>query len=252
MKYPVNCRMDFTRLSKRIKTALVYLVLADIWTVYMIPLRRRVFDLPLLQLIFVRFYQSWLKNMSRMRSRFRIILNTANGVVVIIQQPFPPISRDIYKKGVNVITSDLTRNDPRRKDLNFIGESQSERSRVGKDVYEVLLTKNRRIYEGMTSNFYIVKYGGRDEATPDVLPGRYQSATLVTARDGILLGVTRRAILRLARGQGMSINYRLPSLCESFSEAFISSSSRGVVPVVAIDGDRVGEGRVGIWTRRLI
>jgi branched-chain amino acid aminotransferase len=185
-------------------------------------------------------------------SRFRVILITADGVVVIIHQPFPPISANIYKKGVKAITSDLVRNDPRRKDLKFIGESQSERSRVGKDVYEVLLTKNRRIYEGMTSNFYIVKYGARGEATPDALTSRDQGATLVTARDGILLGVTRRAILRLARGQGMSINYRLPSLCESFKEAFISSSSRGVVPVVSIDGDQVGEGRVGIWTQRLI
>lgn len=185
-------------------------------------------------------------------SRFRIILNTSDGTVVIIQQPFPPIPKNVYIKGVNVITSDLVRHDPRRKDSRFIEESQSERSRVNKDIYEVLLTKNRRIYEGMTSNFYIVKYDGKDKATQGLLFNRVVGATLVTARDGILLGVTRRTILRLARGQGMSINYRLPRLNESFTEAFITSSSRGVVPVVSIDDDRVGEGRVGIWAQRLI
>jgi len=185
-------------------------------------------------------------------SRFRIILNITNGMVVIIQQPFLPTSKNVYIEGVNVITSDLVRQDPRRKDSRFIGESQSERSRVNKDIYEVLLTKNRRIYEGMTSNFYIVKYNGKDKATQGLLLNHVVSVTLVTARDGILLGVTRRAILRLARGQGMSINFRPPLLSESFTEAFITSSSRGVVPVVSIDGARVGEGRVGIWTQRLI
>jgi branched-subunit amino acid aminotransferase/4-amino-4-deoxychorismate lyase len=49
----------------------------------------------------------------------------------------------------------------------------------------------------------------------------------------------------------MEIEYRPPRLEENFAEAFITSSSRGVVPVVSIDGGRVGEGRPGAWTKRL-
>jgi branched-subunit amino acid aminotransferase/4-amino-4-deoxychorismate lyase len=76
---------------------------------------------------------------------------------------------------------------------------------------------------------------------------------LITARHGILLGVTRRAVLRLARGQGMQVEYRAPHVAprEEFDEAFITSSSRGVVPIVMIDGTPVGEGGVGAWTKRL-
>jgi branched-chain amino acid aminotransferase len=195
-------------------------------------------------------------------SRFRILLSASDGKVYIILQSFKPIPQEIYKKGVKAITADLFRHDPRRKDSSFIAASQAERLKVSGDVYEVLLTKKGRIYEGMTSNFYVVKNAAQrgwanesdmvNEPAHNEFPEIESGATLITARNGILLGVTRRAILHLARGQGMFIKYRAPSLAESFSEAFITSSSRGVVPVVSIDNIRVGEGIVGTWTRRLV
>jgi branched-chain amino acid aminotransferase len=86
----------------------------------------------------------------------------------------------------------------------------------------------------MTSNFYAVK-------------GR----TLITAQRGILLGVTRKAVLRLARGQGMLIEYRPPKVTERFDEAFLTSSSRGVVPIVSLDQMPIGQGSVGKWTKIL-
>ena len=195
-------------------------------------------------------------------ARFRILLSASDGKLYIILQSFIPIPREIYEKGVKAITSDLFRHDPRRKDSSFIAASQAERLKVSGDVHEVLLTKDGRIYEGMTSNFYAVIYTAQrgwanesdmvSEPLNNELPGIESGATLITARNGILLGVTRRAILHLARGLGMSIKYRAPNLAESFSEAFITSSSRGVVPVVSIDNNRVGEGAVGAWTRNLI
>ena len=241
-------------------------------------------------------------------SRFRLLMSAADGTVYVIVQPFTPLAKEIYERGVKVITADLVRHDARLKDSGFITESQSARTRVSGDVFEVLLTKNGKIYEGMTSNFYavlpVIASDGRvgrvfaeavsrsSEAIParssviarneaisslgrgllrrvgvSVRKERYPStssghrsttdpprndgATLVTARTGILLGVTRRAVLRLARGEGMSIRYRAPRVDENFAEAFLTSSSRGVVPIISIDGIGVGEGRVGAWTKRL-
>ena len=106
---------------------------------------------------------------------------------------------------------------------------------IGNDVFEVLITSRGHILEGMTSNFYAV-----------------QGGTLVTARRGVLLGVTRRTILRLARAGGITIEYRAPNINEDFEEAFITSSSRGVVPVVMINGRPVGEGRPGSVTKQLM
>jgi len=167
-------------------------------------------------------------------SRVRLILTKNDGMIYIAVQPFEPLSKQIYTNGVRVITTEMARQAPRVKDTGFISSSIDQRGQVGGDVFEVLLAKNGKILEGMTSNFYAVK-------------GR----TLVTARYGILLGVTRRAVLRLARGQGMSIEYRAPRMNEKINEAFLTSSSRGVVPIVSIDGKPVGQGGVGKWSGML-
>ena len=178
-------------------------------------------------------------------SRFRILLSDSDGTVYVILQPFTPLAKEIYEHGVKAITAELTRHDPRLKDTGFITESQSVRAKAGDEIFEVLLTKRGKIYEGMTSNFYVVPQNlfceGQNESCD----------TLVTARTGILLGVTRRAVLRLARGQGMEVDYRPPRVEENFVEAFLTSSSRGVVPIIQIDGRLVGEGRPGPWTKRL-
>lgn len=167
-------------------------------------------------------------------SRVRLILAKETGEIFVSIQPFMPLADHVYEDGVDVITSTVSRRDPRIKGTDFITKSADQRKLVGKDIFEILLTHNGKILEGMTSNFYAVK-----------------GKTLITAQKGILLGVTRRAVLRLARGQGMSIEYRSPLVGEKFDEAFLTSSSRGVVPIVSIDEKPVGQGRVGRWAKTL-
>lgn len=167
-------------------------------------------------------------------SRVRLILTKDTGDVYLGIQPLVPPDEAVYKHGVHVITTEMARHDPRIKGTDFITQSAEQRKLVKDDIYEILLTKNGKILEGMTSNFY----AGKEDK-------------LITAQQGILLGVTRRAVLRLARGEGMSIQYRSPRVDEKFDEAFLTSSSRGVVPIVQIDGMPVGQGSVGAWTKRL-
>ena len=167
-------------------------------------------------------------------SRVRLILSKKDGAIYVLTQPFEPLAKHIYEKGVRVITADLARNSPNIKDTGFISSSVDQRKLVGGDVFEVLLAKNGKILEGMTSNFYGIR-----------------GNTLITAQRGILPGVTRRVVLRLARGDGMSVEYRAPTVGEKLDEAFLTSSSRGVVPIVSIDGKPVGQGRPGDWTKTL-
>jgi branched-chain amino acid aminotransferase len=167
-------------------------------------------------------------------SRIRVVLTKDVGMVYLSIQPFEPLPRSIYEFGVHVITADMARQSPRIKDTGFIFSSEDERKLVGRDVFEILLVQDKNILEGMTSNFYAVM-GNR----------------LITARNGILLGVTRRVVLRLARGRGMSIEYRPLKINETMDESFLTSSSRGVVPIVSIDNNAVGQGRVGKWTKTL-
>jgi len=181
-------------------------------------------------------------------SRVRLILTQDTGDIYIGIQALVPIAESVYRDGVHVVTAEMARHDPRIKGTDFITASAEQRKLVKDDIYEILLTKNGRILEGMTSNFYAIQY---------VIVSRqaqqsYGSITLITAQKGILLGVTRRAVLKLARGQGMSIEYRSPRVDESFDEAFLTSSSRGVVPIVKINGQAVGQGRgVGQGTKKL-
>jgi branched-chain amino acid aminotransferase len=196
-------------------------------------------------------------------SRVRLILTKDAGRLYIAFQPFIAPPQEIYENGVHVITSDVSRTDPRIKGTDFISKSAEQRKLVTGDVYEILLVHNGKILEGMTSNFYAVKYviasrqakqsagsGGllrAENRRPRTRAwhGTGNDIKLVTAQRGILLGVTRRAVLRLARGEGMSIQYRAPRVEEKFDEAFLTSSSRGVVPIVKIDNQPVGQGRVG-------
>jgi len=61
-------------------------------------------------------------------------------------------------------------------------------------------------------------------------------------------------VIRAARGRGVEVRYRPLKLDQipAVQEAFITSSSRGVMPVVQIDDIRVGQGRVGDMTRLLM
>jgi len=194
-------------------------------------------------------------------SRIRLILTKDDGTIYAGLQPFAPPPDSIYRDGAHVVTSNLSRHDPRIKGTDFIAQSAEQRKRVEGDVFEVLLTKDGKILEGMTSNFYVIaSERQRAKQPPDASGGALRAderrprndATLITARSGILLGVTRRAVLRLARGEGMSIEYRAPRLDEKFDEAFLTSSSRGIVPIVSIDNRAVGQGKAGAWTKRLM
>jgi len=193
-------------------------------------------------------------------SRIRLILTKNDGAVYVGIQPFTPLSKQIYENGVIVVTAELAREAPRVKDTGFISSSTEQRKQLGKDVFEILLTKNGNILEGMTSNFYAIKHVVPKAADQPPVHGMGllrreehppRNDILITAQDGILLGVTRHVILRLARGEGMSIEYRAPKVNEKFDEAFLTSSSRGVVPIVSIDNKLVGQGRVGKWTQML-
>lgn len=165
-------------------------------------------------------------------SRVRLVLSASDspGAVYALVEPFQPPADSVYRNGVNVVTMPLERVTPRLKSTEFIGRSQSARHLVRGDTYEVLLVRSGRLLEGMTSNFFYVKDG-----------------VVGTARRDILLGVTRKTVLRVVRQRGIGITYRplKREQVSALSEAFITSSSRGIVPVVKIDDQTVGEGVPG-------
>jgi branched-chain amino acid aminotransferase len=182
-------------------------------------------------------------------ARVRVVM-TRQGQVYIMLEPLKLLPHDVYEKGVRVETTDMARNSPRLKSTAFITTSNEERIHIAqKDIFEALLVKNGRILEGMTSNFFYVT----DELRLRSNKRSFAQRELCTAQRDILLGVTRRTVIRVARGMGLEVKYQ-PLKRDQLKiprEAFITSSSRGVVPVIQIDDVMVGQGRPGQITKQL-
>jgi D-alanine transaminase len=68
----------------------------------------------------------------------------------------------------------------------------------------------------------------------------------------ILPGVTRRAVLRLAALEGLTLEERPFSVADALSarEAFMTAASAFVLPVIEIDGVGIGDGRPGPIARK--
>lgn len=169
-------------------------------------------------------------------ARVRLMMSS-EGQFYIAIEPLKLLSPEIYSRGVEVVTSDVERQNPRLKSTAFISASRDARVKLAESrAFEALLVRHGHILEGMTSNFFYIKDG-----------------ILGTAREDILLGVTRRMVLRVARGSGLEILYKplKRELVPVLNEAFLTSSSRGIVPIVKIDAHTVGEGVPGKITRML-
>ena len=157
---------------------------------------------------------------------------------LITLSPFEPVPDACYRDGVHVgVARRLQRPQPRAKTADFVLIRRNYP--VGRpDAFEhLLLSEDGRILEGSGSNFYAIRGG-----------------VLWTAGDGVLEGITRKIVLRLA--PLLEIPVRLEAVALSdvprLDEAFMSGSSRGLIPIVSIDGETVGDGRPGPVTRRLM
>lgn len=152
--------------------------------------------------------------------------------------------RDIYDagaeqvKGYNVIvTADLRW---RRCDIKSTGLLPNilvvqQAREAGAD--EALLVREGLLTEGSSSNLYLVRQG--------VIYTPKRSSE-------ILGGTTRELILELAAEEGIpyqEVDIR-PEELATADEVWISSSTRGVIPVLTIDGAPVADGRKGpLWRR---
>lgn len=171
-----------------------------------------------------------------MRVRFDVLAAPAQALgcesrELIALAPFTPPAREVYECGVAVITTDaIQRDDPLTKTADFV-ERRKRIEAATPGAYERLIADtDGSVLEGFSSNFYVVTGG-----------------VLRTAGEGVLEGITRGIVLDLARERGVSVELSAPRAAglAHVEEAAISSSSRGLVPVVRIDDRPVGEGVPG-------
>ncbi len=147
----------------------------------------------------------------------------------------------VQKQGVAVITIPDVR--WKRCDIksiallpNIIGKQKASRENAF-DAWQV--NGHDTITEGTTANAWIVADSGEVITHP--------------ANESILSGITRQVVMELAEAQGLNVNERPFTVAEArgAKEAFMTSTTNYVVPVVSIDGHKVGDGRPGLVTRSL-
>ncbi|MEX2607313.1 MAG: D-amino-acid transaminase [Kiritimatiellia bacterium] len=166
-------------------------------------------------------------------------LHTSPTVVAFTQHKPGLANNPLAETGMKLISlNDLrwSRCDIKTTQLLYPALAKREAQKAGAD--DAWLIRDGFVTEGSSSNAYIVKDG-----------------KLITRHLGnaILAGVTRTSVLRLAAEDGIPIEERSFTLQEvkAADEAFLTSASTFVMPVVEIDGHPIGSGKPGPLTLNL-
>lgn len=167
----------------------------------------------------------------------RIRVTFAPPRLFVAVEAFTPPDPAVTRTGVACMTLRLRRERPEAKDTRFLETAQEAYAAMPAMVHEGLITADDgAILEGLSSNFFAIKAG-----------------RLHTEEGRALAGVTRSMVLELAegvvpRGEGPVHVSDVPAL----EEAFITSVSREILPVVRIDGSVIAGGKPGPRTEALI
>jgi branched-subunit amino acid aminotransferase/4-amino-4-deoxychorismate lyase len=166
-----------------------------------------------------------------------VAIGAVRARVFLLLTPLQEVPPAFLREGVGLeLAPELRRERPRVKTTDFM-RLRRPRPLERQDAFDHLLVDDRGgILEGSSSNFYGVVAG-----------------SVWTRNEGVLEGITRSILARLALEIGVGWHWRSVSLDQlrSLDEAFLSSSTRGVVPVVKVAGTPIAGGSPGSVTRRL-
>ncbi|MCY3864060.1 MAG: aminotransferase class IV [Chloroflexi bacterium] len=151
-------------------------------------------------------------------------------------EPFQPPSAQLIERGARCITSAEVRHNPASKSSEWMHRRRALEAAQATGIYETFLVDAQgKLLEGASSNVYVILDGA-----------------LRTASAGVLAGISRMIVLAVCESI-VPLDPVAPNIADidRFSEVFLSSSSRGILPVVELDGMPIGNGRVGAATLAL-
>jgi branched-chain amino acid aminotransferase len=164
------------------------------------------------------------------------ILPSGKAVLAVLITALGERDMERFAKGYKLITTHLQRISPEAKTTSYIAAVRALKEAARHHAADALFVNDAgHVLEGTRSNFFV-----------------FRGDTLVTPRKGVLMGVTRNVVLELAQGR-FPIEER-PILLDELplvEEAFITSSSREITPVVQIDDIIIGSGKPGPRTYEL-
>lgn len=165
--------------------------------------------------------------------------------VVVIAEQLSLFPKELYEKGITMVTVPTRRNrpdilSPKVKSLNYLNNImvKVEATNAGADEALTLNTEGY-VAEGSGQNIFIVKNGVL------LTPPSYV---------GALEGITRNAIIDLAREQGYVIKEEPFTRHDVYvaDEVFLTGTAAEVIPVVKLDGRVIADGLPGVHTHQFL
>lgn len=149
-------------------------------------------------------------------------------------------SPPIVKQGIAVVSAPDIR--WKRRDIKTVGllaQSLAKQAAIDAGASDTWMVEDGFVTEGSSNNAFIVN----------------QDGAIVTRQLGneILHGITRASVLKLVKEQGLELQERAFTIDEAIAarEAFSTSASSFVMPVISIDGHTIGDGKPGPLALRL-
>jgi branched-chain amino acid aminotransferase len=170
---------------------------------------------------------------------------TSNPQVIIITDFIALYPREYYEKGLELVTASTIRNhpaalSPRIKSLNYLNNIMAKIEGLKAGCVEAMMLNHKgEVAECTGDNIFIITRG--ELLTPPI-------------DAGILEGITRNAVLEIARDCGITTR-EIPITRHDVyvaDECFLTGSAAEVIPVVKVDNRVIGNGQPGPITQDLI
>lgn len=142
-----------------------------------------------------------------------------NFMILIVPMHFP--SEALYQEGIHLMTYHHQRDVAETKSLNYLTPIYMRNKLAEVDAHDLLYHYHGVLTESSRSNFFLVKDG-----------------KLITPQEQILNGITRNQVIKLAKKElEVEIRTVSPDELETVDEAFITSTTKRIMPVGMIDGE---------------
>ena len=155
---------------------------------------------------------------------------------LILTHELHELPAEIYETGSGLRTNRHTRELPQAKTTNYLTMLRERNATSEAGSLDLLYHDDERVFEAASASVYFVREGRI--FAPDA---------------GVLWGTVGSLVLELAEPDYQVVRGEI-TLADALAadEAFLTSTTRGVVPIVRIDGNAVGEGVVGPVVRDLM
>ena len=170
---------------------------------------------------------------------------TPTSSIVVIAKPHIDPPPAVFEQGVMVALSTIVRNhpgsvNPMIKSNNLLNNALAMQEAVKRGAFEGVMRNYRgELAECTTANLFVVKGG----------------AALTPPLDaGLLAGITREFLFEIAAEAGIPMREQVLKDADLFGadEAFFTSTTREIVPIVTVDDRTIGPGKPGDVTKRLL